>query len=192
MIPTWKLEVMEDVAFRYFWQDKGNAIRIANDLLEGSLKKKIRDFSKEISDTKCQIEKIEKKYDNLIDMRIGNEISKEVFDNKKKQLISEKEHYEKLLEGYEVDNQLTEQEVDDKLLVLKHGLERDFDFSDHSIPEEIIDAFVREIVVYKDCFVWKFNFLDDLSFSVKGRRENYILSEVERPTDGNSSTGGYQ
>ncbi len=190
MIPAWKLEVMADVAFRYFWQDKGNAIRIANDLLEGSLKKKIRDFSKEISDTKCQIEKIEKKYDNLIDMRIGNEISKEVFDNKKKQLISEKEHYEKLLEGYEVDNQLTEQEVDDKLLVLKHGLERDFDFSDHSIPEEIIDAFVREIVVYKDCFVWKFNFLDDLSFSVKGRRENYILSEVERPTDGNSSTGG--
>lgn len=192
MIPAWKLGVMADVAFRFFWQGKGNAIQIANDLLEGSLKKKIRDFSKEISDTKCQIEKIERKYDNLIDMRMGNEISKEVFENKKKQLISEKERYEKLLEGYEIDNQLTEQEVDNKLLVLKHGLEKDFDFSDHSIPEEIIDAFVKEIVVYKDCFVWKFNFLDDLSFSVEGRKENYILSEVERPTDVNSGTGSDQ
>lgn len=190
MIPGWKLGVMADYIFRFFWNDKGNAIKIAEDVLKKHMKDEIRDFQKEILETRKQLKVVGDRYDNLVNMRMDNEISKEVFENKKQQLFSEKDRLENLLKGYEIDNQLTESDLDNKIKVLRHGLENDFDFSDHSIPEEIIDAFVREIVVYKDCFVWKLNFFDeDFCLAVKGNRKNNVL--VERPTFDNSGTGCY-
>ena len=48
-----------------------------------------------------------------------------------------------------------------RLEVLKCGLENNFDFSVYDIPEEIIDDFVDEIIVYKDCFLWKLSMFGD-------------------------------
>ena len=68
--------------------------------------------------------------------------------------------------------------------MLKYGLEQDFNFSTKHIPEEIIDAFVKEIVVCRDCFIWKLNFFpDDYKVDVEGRSNNYTVTQTELPSD---------
>ena len=84
-------------------------------------------------------------------------------------------------------------EAERELQVLKYGLEQNFNFSTHSIPEEVIDAFVKEIIVYPDCFVWKLNIVDDdLKLQVEGRKNDPTVSLIESPTTGNGSTGCYR
>ncbi len=58
----------------------------------------------------------------------------------------------KMLQSYQIDEEVSDEEYDQRLQVLKYGLEQNFNFSTHSIPEEVIDAFVKEIIVYPDCF----------------------------------------
>ena len=75
-------------------------------------------------------------------------------------MTDEKEKYEKILDSYQIDEEISDEEYNQRLQVLKYGLEKDFNFSTHSIPDEVIEAFVKEIIVYPDCFVWKLNIVD--------------------------------
>lgn len=90
-----------------------------------------------------------------------------------------------------MDEEVSDEEYQNRLQVLKYGLKQDFNFSTHSIPEEVIDAFVKEIIVYPDCFVWKRNIFDDeLRLQVSGRKGNSSATLIESPTLDNGSTGG--
>lgn len=189
MIPEWKLGTMADVIFRKFWSRKNEALKIAMQLLEETINIDSKDYSKEISSTKAKIEKISTKLDTLLDMRLENEITREVFDNKREKLIQERENLIKLLENYETESPLSQNDIDNKLKVLKHGLENDFDFTDHQVPDEIIDAFVDEIICDEDGnFVWKLNLLDNpISYKLDGTKKKHVL--VECPTDAKCNTG---
>ena len=108
-------------------------------------------------------------------------------------IFSDKEKLKKVLESYQVDEEVSDEEYQNRLQVLKYGLEQDFNFSTHSIPEEVIDAFVKEIIVYPDCFVWKLNIFDDeLRLQVSGRKGNSSATLIESPTLDNGSTGRHQ
>ena len=191
MVPRWKLESMADMIFQKFWKDRSGIIKIANEMLEDHYKDDREiDFQKEIEETKHKLEILDKKFDNLIDMRIAGEIDAAKFDEKKKALTDEKEKYEKILDSYQIDEEISDEEYNQRLQVLKYGLEKDFNFSTHSIPDEVIEAFVKEIIVYPDCFVWKLNIVDkDLKVKVEGRKNNPTVSLIESPAIGNSSTG---
>ena len=87
-----------------------------------------------------------------------------------------------LIDHEEIDN--IEDIYKDKLEVLKYGLEQEFNFSTKHIPEEIIDSFVKEIKVCKDCFIWKLNFFpDDYEVNVEGRCNNYKVTQTELSSD---------
>ena len=121
---------------------------------------------------------------------MSGEIDKAKFEEKKATLFLDKEKLEKMLESYQVDEEVSEEEYQNRLQVLKYGLEQDFNFSTHSIPEEVIDAFVKEIIVYPDCFVWKLNIFDDeLRLQVSGCKGNSSATLIESPTLDNGSTG---
>ena len=191
MVPRWKLESMADMIFQKFWKDRSGIIKIANEMLEDHYKDDREiDFQKEIEETKHKLEILDKKFDNLIDMRIAGEIDAAKFDEKKKALTDEKEKYEKILDSYQIDEEISDEEYNQRLQVLKYGLEKDFNFSTHSIPDEVIEAFVKEIIVYPDCFVWKLNIVDrDLKLKIAGRKKNPDVSLIESPAIGNHSTG---
>ena len=122
-------------------------------------------------------------------MRMSGEIDKAKFEEKKATLFSDKEKLKRVLESYQVDEEVSDEEYQNRLQVLKYGLEQDFNFSTHSIPEEVIDAFVKEIIVYPDCFVWKLNIFDDeLRLQVSGRKGNSSATLIESPTLDNGST----
>ena len=191
MVPGWKLGAMADIIFQKFWQDRNGIIEIANEMLEEHFKDdRDIDFQSEIEETQRKIAIIDKKFDNLVDMRMAGEIDKAKFDEKKKSLFEEKEKWQKMLQSYQIDEEVSDEEYDQRLQVLKYGLEQNFNFSTHSIPEEVIDAFVKEIIVYPDCFVWKLNIVDDdLKLQVEGRKNDPTVSLIESPTTGNDSTG---
>ena len=191
MVPGWKLGAMADIIFQKFWQDRNGIIEIANEMLEEHFKDdRDIDFQSEIEETQRKITIIDKKFDNLVDMRMAGEIDKAKFDEKKKSLFEEKEKWQKMLQSYQIDEEVSDEEYNQRLQVLKYGLEQNFNFSTHSIPEEVIDAFVKEIIVYPDCFVWKLNIVDaDLKLQVEGRKNDPTVSLIESPTTGNGSTG---
>lgn len=88
---------------------------------------------------------------------------------------------------------MSEEEVENKLKVLKYGLEQDFNFETHNIPDEVIDAFVKEIIVYEDYFIWKLNLSNDIvNMKVNGKKNNAEVSLVECPAFNDSSTGSNQ
>lgn len=191
MVPAWKLGAMADVIFQKFWQDREGVIKIANEMLDKHfMDDKDLDFSDEIQDIQRKIEVLNKKFDNLVDMRMEGEIDKAKFNEKKKYIDDERERLTNLLSSYKIEEAVSEDEYQQKLEVLKYGLQQDFNFSTHSIPEEVIDAFVDQIIVYKDCFVWKLNlFHDTIKLKVDGKKNKAPISLVECPNFSNSSTG---
>lgn len=196
MVQQWKLEMMAQMIFQNFWEDKGAVITIANEMLEKHIQDdRYNNFEREIKETKKKIDKNTSKYKNLVNLRISGEIEKDTFDEMKKELLEEKERLEKLLESYQVDEELDDEDYRKRLEVLKYGLEQNFDFSVYKIPETVIDAFVDQIIVYKDCFVWKLSMFDDnIRLKVLGKKADAQVSEVEAnsPSFDQRSTGSNQ
>jgi len=117
-------------------------------------------------------------------MRLAGEIEKDRYDEKRKQLEKEQEKLRLQLDLMGNEELSNEDVYKDKLEVLKYGLEQDFDFSTKHIPEEIIDAFVKQIIVCRDCFIWKLNFFpDDYKIDVKGRSNKYTITQTELSSD---------
>ena len=123
-------------------------------------------------------------------MRMEGEIDKAKFNEKKEHIEKEKERLNNMLLSYHIEEDLSEEEMNEKLTILKYGLEQDFNFSTHNIPDEVIDAFVDQVIVYKDCFVWKLKLFDDtIQLTVNGRKNNATVSLVESPHVSDGSTG---
>lgn len=180
-VPRWKLGVMADVIFQKFWNDREGILQLANEMLEKHyMDDKEADFSKEIWEAQKQIDILNKKYDNLVDMRMSGEIDKEKFNEKKEYLFNEIERLKKEISSYQIEDEITEEEYISKLRLLKQGLEYDFNFSTHSIPEEIIDVFVDEIIANKNYFLWKLKLLDDIiALNVEGKENSFTVSLIE-------------
>lgn len=194
MVPGWKLGAMADIIFQKFWHDRDGIIKIANEMLDKHYKDdKEVDFSEEVQSIKKKLETLEKKFDNLVEMRMSGEIDKAKFNEKKESIETEKERLTKRLASYQIEEEVSDEEYENKLTVLKYGLEQDFNFSTHNIPEEVIDAFVEEIIVHEDCFIWKLKLFDDkIKLKVDGRKNNSTVSLVESPSVDKSSTGSYR
>lgn len=193
MIPAWKLEVMASLIFQKFWKDKTTVIQIANEMLEKHIgDDRDMDFADEIAELHGEIEKYKRKYDNLVDMRMADEITREIFLEKKQFIEAKIESLQNQLSNYEIKVAITDEELERKLKVLQYGLQQDFEFSAR-IPESIIDAFVNEIIPCKDYFIWKLCFTDDdIRCLVEGHKNNASVSLVDTPNIVDGSTGCYQ
>lgn len=183
MVPRWKLEVMADVIFQKFWNDRKGVIAIANEMLDSCYEDK---GDNEALDKKRELEeKIQSwnlKYDNLLNMRMAGEIEKDRYDEKREEILKEQEKLNKQLSCLDDQLDISDDMYKDKLEILKYGLEQDFDFSTKNIPDEIIDVFIKQIVVCKDCFKWKLNIFPDKEYEIKvdGKKDNYTISQTEQ------------
>lgn len=185
MVARWKLEAMADAIFQKFWNDREGVLAIANEMLD---KYYDNEQDNETLEKKHELDQKlkawDRKYDNLLNMRMSGEIEKDRYDEKRAQLQKEQEKLRGQLILLENEEEITDDIYKDKLAMLKYGLEQDFDFSTKNIPEEIIDIFVKEIVVCRDCFIWKLNFIpDDYKLDVEGRYNNYKVTQTELTSD---------
>lgn len=186
MVPRWKLEVMADIIFQKFWNDREGVLAIANEMLDNCYENEHDD---EVLDRKRDLEdKMElwnRKYNNLLDMRMAGEIEKDRYDEKREQILKEQQHLKKQLEIIGGETGLSDDIYMDKVEILKYGLEQNFNFSTRHIPEEVIDAFIKEIIVCQDGFIWKLNLTpdDELKMQVDGRTDNYTVTQTELSSD---------
>ena len=186
MVPRWKLEVMADIIFQKFWNDREGVLAIANEMLDNCYE---NEHDNEVLDRKRDLEdKMElwnRKYNNLLDMRMAGEIEKDRYDEKREQILKEQQHLKKQLEIIGGETGLSDDIYMDKVEILKYGLEQNFNFSTRHIPEEVIDAFIKEIIVCQDGFIWKLNLTpdDELKIQVDGRTNNYTVTQTELSSD---------
>lgn len=186
MVPRWKLEVMADIIFQKFWNDREGVLAIANEMLDNCYE---NEHDNEVLDRKRDLEdKMElwnRKYNNLLDMRMAGEIEKDRYDEKREQILKEQQHLKKQLEIIGGETGLSYDIYMDKVEILKYGLEQNFNFSTRHIPEEVIDAFIKEIIVCQDGFIWKLNLTpdDELKMQVDGRTDNYTVTQTELSSD---------
>ena len=186
MVPRWKLEVMADIIFQKFWNDREGVLAIANEMLDNCYE---NEHDNEMLDRKRDLEdKMElwnRKYNNLLDMRMAGEIEKDRYDEKREQILKEQQHLKKQLEIIGGETGLSDDIYMDKVEILKYGLEQNFNFSTRHIPEEVIDAFIKEIIVCQDGFIWKLNLTpdDELKMQVDGRTNNYTVTQTELSSD---------
>jgi len=178
MVPRWKLEVMADIIFQKFWNDREGVLAIANEMLDNCYE---NEHDNEVLDRKSDLEdKMElwnRKYNNLLDMRMAGEIEKDRYDEKREQILKEQQHLKEQLEIIGGETGLSDDIYMDKVEILKYGLEQNFNFSTRHIPEEVIDAFIKEIIVCQDGFIWKLNLTpdDELKMQVDGRTNYQFL-----------------
>ena len=186
MVPRWKLEVMADIIFQKFWNDREGVLAIANEMLDNCYE---NEHDNEVLERKRDLEdKMElwnRKYNNLLDMRMAGEIEKDRYDEKREQIMKEQQHLKKQLEIIGGETGLSDDIYMDKVEILKYGLEQNFNFSTRHIPEEVIDAFIKEIIVCQDGFIWKLNLTpdDELKMQVDGRTNNYTVTQTELSSD---------
>ena len=193
MIPKWKLEMMAKLVLDMFWKDKQSVITIANKLLEDNIHEEAKDENmEEVLSLKTEIGKVLKKQDALLDMRLNDEISAEVYKEKREQLEKRRADLEKRLNRLSTCGTIGEDAIQTRLEVVKAALEKDYSFDSYHIPESVIDAFVDEIVVYKDKFVWKLSICrEGITCKVEGTAKKPKVSTVKTPILQEGCTGCY-
>ena len=179
---------MADVIFQKFWSDKKTIIKICNDMIDSCCKEEFEDTR--LADYQVLQKKMEKwnnRYDNLLNMRMNGEIEKDRYDEKREALLKEQEKLQEEFAEYDAQEDVDEDLYKKKIQLLKAGLERDFKFDTAHLPDEIIDAFVDEIEVHKEYFIWRLNISpDDAIMKVSGRVNNYTVSQTDRDDKDNN------
>ena len=159
----WKLYAMAKVIFTTFFEDKEGILKIANELLEKNITSETTNDNEErLKKLVSQQERIKKKFDNLVEMRLADEIPKDLYLTKKEEFQKSIDHIQKQIDELQLTEDLSSKDLDNKLKVLKYALEQDFNFDVNDIPDSVIDAFVDKIVVYKDRFEWYLTFYNDV------------------------------
>lgn len=205
MIPEWKLQMMANLIFRNYLSDKQKVLDLANSMLEAH----IADSEKETDNTaeilrqkNKELEKLNKKLDNYIEMRADGEISKDIFRSKSAEIEKQSDKLKAEIAELSLKAQ-KETEVTDyseKLTVLRYALEQYTNFNENEdIPECVIEAFVEKIVVSKDGFDWYLRFdgdpNDPLHCKTTGKRQSTTqisMAGANSPAVHSSTTGSYQ
>ena len=190
-VQDWKLELMAKMIFQSLWKNKSNVICIANELLEQSMHEESNmDNSAEICRLKNIIDKHKRSVDNLLDMRLAEEIDRESYQAKRKELMEKISDAELKIHSLEAQSNTSEDEITKKLKAIQVAMEQDFDFEEHKVSDEIIDAFVKRVTVNKDNYIWELNCFDkEIKCLASGTRRNPKVEVVDLPTVEQCSTG---
>ena len=188
MVQEWKLEMMAGMIFRKFWGDKHRVLTIANEMLERDMDtgNEAEERAEKIKTIKGQLRLVEKKLDNILDMRLAGDIEPEKYRVKKKELEDEKNALMEKVEELNGFDEVSQKELEDRITILKYVLDQKCEFDTYSLPEPVIDAFVDEIIVYKDRFEWHLKMSGgpgdpdrNVTCSVKGRGKKATAEIVD-------------
>ncbi len=212
MIQEWKLEMMADYILRPFLKDRDKVLDIAEDLLKHNLTEaneaEHNADEEERNEIKAKIEKLEKKIDNLLDLRLSDEISKEIFTSKKDALSKDIDKLKARLEELDASIALdfvgtTEEALQtlknlgasEKIEKLKEALRHDLEIDKCHIPDTIVDVLVDKIIVYPDHFDWYLNLSDEevISCGFMGTKKNPMIDILSHnPPNSDDGSGCYR
>ncbi len=171
MIPGWKLQMMANHIFRDYLQDKEKVLALAQSMLEAHIEDILPaedDHAEEIQRCEEELNRLNQRLDNLVEMRADGDITREMFKLKKSELdgkISDVSVRLAALQPKEQKSGVDEEETcEQKITILRYALEQYVTFDEQgNIPESVIDAFVEKIIVRENSFQWYLRFSPDNS-----------------------------
>ena len=138
--------------------DADKVIDLASQMLEKHIANRddVIDNTAAIERKQKELEKLNKKMDNYLDMRSDGEISKEIFLAKTDEIQKKmKQLKDDILTLQPKEEPKVERDYAADLARLRVELESYTNFENETvIPDSILEAFIERIVVYKDSFDW--------------------------------------
>ncbi|MBO5348563.1 MAG: recombinase family protein [Clostridia bacterium] len=164
VVQEWKLIVMANIIFNTIWNDKERIIDMANQLIEETIKDDslLNETNDEIKYNESKITSYKAKLDKLVDMYLNDMIDKENY-------LTKKEEFEKCIKIFsEKNDEIKSQDIIPKDLLkiklqnLKQNIIDNLNYKSDYISEDVVDMFVKRIVVREDKFDWKLNYLNEI------------------------------
>ncbi len=201
MIPEWKLLMMANYIFTEYLPDSQNIIELAMSILKKHLEG-INDATDVIEAKKSKIKKLRTGIDNLMDMYSVGEIDRDTYRSKAQKNKDEIKALEAEIENLGKPKAEAEEEGfkddENKLEFLNSTMKTYAEFKGGYIPESIVEAFIRKIVVSKDSYDWYLRFADGgkdpIQCVVNGKRQSTAsVSETDAvsPSLVDNNTGSY-
>ncbi len=123
------------------------------------------------------IEKENEKFDRLIDTYLDKTIDINLYDMFQKKLSSRIEKYK--IEIIELEKKCESIEpLEVRIENAKKSIRRLLDINYNGVDDKIIEEFVERIIVHKDYFEWKLNFMNEtikLEVDGKSRKDGFLL-----------------
>ena len=156
-VSSWKLELMASKIFKEYIQDADKIANLAMEMIKAHIsdQEDVPDNSAVIEKKAAEVERLNQKRKNLIEMRAEGDIDREYFREKKQEIEKRIAKLSAEIERLTVA-EVKKPEVDDeaRLNNLRALLAQYTDFDAHIIPECVVEAFIERIWVSKDEFRW--------------------------------------
>ena len=153
-----RLEITALYIFNNYIKKKNNIVKLATEIVSNHIyDQPIKDTNEEeLQSLKQELAKIKKKYDILIELRTDEEIDKETFKKKAKDLEEKKSSIQERLDKLNLSNNpKTTMNYNERLKLLKSKLsEYVATNTDGVIPDSVIEAFIKRIIIYPDHQEW--------------------------------------
>ena len=203
MVPEWRLQMMANLIFRNYLSEKDKVLALANSILEGYNENTDEDRRIEatLETRQRELTRLQKRMDNLIEMRADGDLSQEMFRMKTEELKSKMQKLQQEIKELSAKHE-SKVLVDykEKLTVLQYALAQySCPKEGEDIPESVIEAFVVKIVVSKDGFDWYLRFDGDPDkprhCRLEGKRKSttkVVVTQDFSPALDSNTTGCYQ
>lgn len=157
-VSSWKLELMASKIFKEYIQDADKIANFAMEMIKAHIsdQEDVPDNSTVIEKKAAEVERLNQKRKNLIEMRAEGDIDREYFREKKQEIEKRIAKLSAEIQRLTVVAEVKKPEVDDeaRLHNLRALLAQYTDFDAHTIPECVVEAFIERIWVSKDEFRW--------------------------------------
>ena len=176
-VQEWKLQYMAEAIFRNLTQDINNRKELYDRLIRGiDIKKQPKKKIKQrISELKQLVEKATAKLDKLIDSYLDQTIDLTVYDIFQRKLSSKIEKYKIEISELEREYESIEP-LDVRVEKAKASIRKLLDINYNGVDEKIIEEFVDKIIVHKDYFEWKLNFMNEtIKLEIGGKNKSDCL-----------------
>jgi len=178
-VQEWKLLYMAETIFKGLIQNEDNRAELTKILTEGSKidEQEEKLLKKEISRLKKIIDEENTKLDRLLDMYLDSVVDIESYERYQKSSEERIERYKLDIEEYEKKLERLEP-IEIRRENARKSVMKLLDINYNGIDDRIIEEVVEKIVVHKDYFEWKLNFMDDpikLEIIGKSQKDFFVV-----------------
>ena len=162
LVQDWKMNTMAQKVLHAIFDDPERTLKDAAAVLGGGLAGvEQAEVLRDKSIVEGQLKKEQGRYETLLDMRMNNEIPKEVCSRKQQEVEQRIKELEQQMAQYRDVKPATEADVNGKLEALKRLMEQFSMPEDGEFTESDIDKYVFGVRVYEDHFEWLLNLNPD-------------------------------
>lgn len=162
LVQDWKMNTMAQKVLHAIFDDPERTLKEAAAVLGGGLAGvEQAEVLRDKSIVEGQLKKEQGRYETLLDMRMNNEIPKEVFSRKQQEVEQRIRELEQQMAQYRDVKPATEADVNGKLEALQRLMGQFTMPEDGEFTESDIDKYVTGVRVYEDHFEWLMNLNPD-------------------------------